>query len=377
MPYGRKETLENTIRIGCIGFGAMGKTHLYAVRNLPFFFSGSPVRAEVVGVCTAHLETAQRAAKEYGIPFATANEEELIARPDIDAIDICTPNVFHYETAKKALLAGKHVYCEKPLAVTPEEANELADLAEKSSKAAQIVFNNRFLLPVMRAKEIMDRGGIGRVLAFRGLYLHASLTDPNKPGGWKLDREICGGGVLFDLGSHIIDLLAYLCGPFASVSGCRSIAYPDRAGGENTEADEAFTMVCRLSSGAVGTVEVSKVIAGANDDFSFEINGETGSLRFSLMEPNWLYYYDKSMGKNAGYTKIECVNNYGAPGGEFPGAKAPVGWLRGHVGSMHAFLEAVAGLREAHPSFREGAHVQAVMDAAYRSDKTRTWVDVV
>ncbi len=368
------------IRIGLLGYGSMGKTHTYAVKNLPFYYAGLDFSAEVRGLCTAHLENAASAAATYHIPLVVAQEEELINSADIDAIDICTPNIFHYDTAVKAMRAGKHVYCEKPLAVTYAQAEEMAKVADEMGVVAQVVFNNRFMGPVMRAKQLIDEGRLGRIISFRGEYLHTSATNLDKRAGWKQNRDICGGGVLFDLGSHVIDLVYYLCGEFASVTGASQIAFPQRLGIDGnaweTNADEAFYMLARLKSGAVGTIEVSKVVVGANDDLKIEVRGEKGSLYFALMDPNFLYFYDGTLpegvlGGERGYKKIECVGRYPAPGGIFPGMRAPVGWIRGHIGSMFSFLHTVANGGKPCPDFHDAAHVQWVMEQAYLHDITK------
>lgn len=369
------------MKIGLIGFGSMGKTHAYCVRNLPYFFDGE-INAEITSVCTKNLENAEYYAKRYSIASYTDNEDDIIYG-DTEAVDICTPNIYHYSSAKKAIKAGKHVYCEKPLAVTYAQAKELASLAKSKGIVAQVVFNNRFLAPVMRAKEIIASGRIGKILSFNARYLHSSALDTSKKAGWKQNKDICGGGVLFDLGSHAVDMIYYLCGEFSEVIGKSQIAYPVRCGPDgkdwHTNADEAFYMIAMLKCGAQGIIEVSKITTGANDDLTFEIHGEQGSLRFDLMESNFLYVYlneraDGAFGGDRGYTKIECVNRYPYPAGVFPGQKAPVGWLRGHIGSYYSFVDAVKKGKEPSPSFDEGAYVQKILECAYRSDKERTAV---
>ena len=365
------------MKIGLLGFGSMGKTHTYCANNLKYFFD-TDINAEISYVCTSRLETAKNTAEKYGIPKYTDNEDDVINDPAIDAIDICTPNIYHYETAKKAILKGKHIYCEKPLAVTYAQAKELSDLAKEKGVKAQIVFNNRFISSVMRAKQIVENGEIGTVLSFEGKYLHSSATDVNKNAGWKQNSDICGGGVLFDLGSHIIDLIYYICGEFDSVIGKSQIAYPVRKGmkGEEwqTNADEAFYIIARLACGAIGTIEASKISVGANDDLSFRINGEEGAIKFDLMNPNFLEFYTNErksgpLGGERGFTKIECVNRYDAPGGIFPGIKAPIGWLRGHLGSFFSFCDCVVNNKKVSPDFDDGAYIQKIMECAYKSDK--------
>lgn len=370
-----KTAPKKQIRIGLLGFGSMGRTHTWAVRNLPFFYGDLPFEAVTAGVCTTTLEKSERVASEFQIPRASANEDELINDPTIDVIDICTPNIHHFETLKKAIAKGKHVLCEKPLCVTPEEASEIAAIPLKKGQICGMVFNNRWLSPILRAKQLIEEGRLGRILSFQGSYLHNSAADPNRPAGWKQDKSVCGGGVLFDLGSHVIDLMSWLCGRIVSVNGMSQIAYPTRLGLDgklwSTNADEAFYMMATTEGGAKGMMQVGKLQVGTNDELSFEIYGEKGALRFSLMEPNWLYFYDATTPAQPicgerGFTKLECVGRY--PGMIFPSSKAPAGWLYGHLASMHAYLSAVSEGREFHPSFADGAYVQAVMDAAYRSD---------
>ena len=368
--------MKQRLRIGLLGFGAMGKAHAFCVENLKFYYQELPFEAEIVGVCTTTVEKSRKVADTYGFEIATANEDDLIYDESIDVIDVCTPNIYHYETIKKALAAGKHIYCEKPLCVSEEEARELAELAKKSGKICTMVFNNRHVAPMMRARELVREGKIGRVLSFSAEYLHNSCTDVLRPAGWKQNRDICGGGVLFDLGSHAIDLVYSLCGEIESVFGVPQIGFAERTGMDgktwSTNADEAFYMICRTREGAVGTVTVSKLVHGANDDLSVSVYGEKGSLKFSLMQPNFLYFYDATekpttLGGTTGYQAIECVGRYPAPGGSFPAPKAPSDWLRGHVGSMYSFLNSVHTGVQAAPDFSDGAHVQAVMSAAYRS----------
>ena len=367
---------KKTLKIGLLGFGSMGRTHTWAVQNLPFFYGSLPFWAKVVGVCTTSKEKSERIAAEFGMQIATANEDDLINSPEIDVIDICTPNIYHYETLKKAIAAGKSVLCEKPLCISAEQAQEIAALPQKEGQVCGMVFNNRWLSPVMRAKQLIDEGKIGRILSFEGKYLHNSATDVNKPAGWKQDSTVCGGGVLFDLGSHVIDLLGFLCGPLTEVGGMSQIAYPTRKGMDGkeweTNADEAFYMTGKTADGAHGTITVGKLQIGTNDDLSFEIYGEKGALRFSLMEPNWLYFYDNTaegapMSGMRGFTKIECVGRY--PDLTFPSPKAPAGWLYGHLASMHAFLSCVSEGKAFYPSLKDGLYVQNVMETAYSSDR--------
>lgn len=367
------------LRIGLIGFGFMGKTHLWSVRNIPFFYKPRELdfEAEVVAVCSSSFDKAKTAAEEFGIPRAVAAPDEILSDPSIDIVDICTPNPFHYDVAKAAILAGKHVLCEKPLTASAEEAWDLARLAREQGAVCGTVFNNRFLSPVLRAKELAEEGRLGRILSFDFSYKHNSCIDPERFVGWKQKGDFAGG-TLYDLGPHALDLLRHLCGEPVSVLGKSHIAYPTHRTSNGTlwetNADEAFHMICTTSGGAVGTVTVSKLIQGANDELSFSIHGERGSMQFSLMDPNYLYFYDATakgapFGGDRGYTRIECVGRYPAPASGFPTPKAPIGWLRGHMACMTNYLTCVSDGVPCSPSFADGAAVQALLEAAVRSDR--------
>ena len=363
------------MNIGIIGFGNMGKTHAYAIDGLKYFYSDIDFDPVLYGISASSGSSAARYAEDFGFIKAFSSPDELINCPEIDVIDICTPNIFHYEQLKAAIVAGKSIYCEKPLTTSKSQSLEIASLAKEKGTTCGIVFNNRFLLPVMKAKEIIDSGDIGNIISFNFSYLHSSAMNTDRT-GWKQDKDICGGGTLVDLGSHVIDLALYLCGKISAVYGKSQVAFPVRrsvVGKENwsTNADEAFYITATLVSGAVGQITVSKVHMGTNDDLTFEIYGEKGALRFSLMEPNWLYYYDGGSPSLGGFRRVECVGRYPSPATGFPGIKAPVGWLRGHIGSMHNFLRCAADKKISNPSFDDAARVQCVIDAAYKSDITK------
>lgn len=382
-------TTKKTIRIGVIGFGSMGKTHAFAVSSLPYYYD-LPFRAEIAGVTTRSIEKSESVCREYGFQIAAASEDDLINDPTIDVIDICTPNTCHKDTILKVMAAGKHILCEKPLATTAEEALILHKEAKKNEargKVCGVVFNNRNHAAILRAKELIEEGALGAILSFRADYLHNSCLDPNKSAGWKQDATICGkGGVLFDLGSHVLDLVYYLCGRVKNITSMSQIAFPERRGMDGsawkTDASEAFYLLAELECGAVGTITASKLTSGANDDLNIEVFGSKGSLRFSLMNPNYLYYYDGTapsmpLGGSAGYTAIECVGRYPAPGGIFPSVKAANGWLRGHIHGMYRFLDAVHTADSAPegasasglfaPSMTDASYIQCVMDAAMQS----------
>ena len=378
------------INVAVIGAGSMGRTHSYAIKNIPFYYKDIPFLPVCHTIMSRSIDKAEKMKNEYGYMYAASDYEKVVSDPEIDIIDICTPNTYHYDQIKSALEHGKHIMCEKPLVVNGAECDKLQSLLEKHQGLIhRTVFNNRHLPVTMRAQQIVEEGKLGRILSFRASYRHSSATDKQKNAGWKQNKDICGGGVLFDLGSHIIDLLNFiLCGgdnDFESVCGLSQIAYPERKGIDGqiwkTNADEAFYALAKLKCGACGTFEVSKVTVGTNDDIYVEIFGEDGALRFDLMQPNFLEFYDNisikaPYGGYSGFTRIECTQRYDEPGGFFPSCKAPINLLRGHVHNMYCMLENVYSGRNSHPDFYDGIKVNRIMEAAYKSSVSGKWENV-
>ena len=373
------------IRVGIVGFGFMGKTHTYGYKTIPLYYSNLPFKIKLVGICDAAEETAQQAKEYNGFEFATTNPEDIFSRKDIDVVDICTPNLYHKDGVLKALKAGKNVYCDKPLATSFSEAKEILDVLNQYNTVTQMALQYRFFPATMRAKELIEEGRIGKIMSFRACYLHSGSVNTNKPIGWKQDKKFGGGGVLFDLGSHVLDVMYYLLGEYKSIFAETRIVYnkrPDKNGNMiDIEADDVALMLVRMKEGCIGTIEASKVATGVNDELRFEIHGDKGALRFNLMEPNWLEFYDNTvpelpLGGVKGYTKIECVQRFYKPGGDFPSSKFSIGWIRSHVHSLYSFLNCVYEKKAASPSFKEGAYIQYVMEKAYQSDTMKQWVDL-
>lgn len=373
------------LRIGIIGFGFMGKTHTYGYKTIPLYYNNLPFKIKLVGVCDSMLEVAQKAKETLDFEFATDNPDDIFNRIDIDIVDICTPNIFHKEAVLKALKAGKNVYCDKPLATSYEEAKEITDVLGKYDVITQMALQYRFFPATMRAKELLEEGRIGRIMSYRACYLHSGSVDPKKPIGWKQDKKFGGGGVLFDLGSHVLDIMYYLLGEYSAVFAKTEIIYPqrpDKSGNLVTiEADDVAFMIAKMKTGGTGIIEASKVATGVNDELRFEIHGEKGAIRFNLMDPNWLEFYDNTlpeapMGGTKGYTRIECVQRFKKPGGDFPSSKFSIGWIRSHVHSLYNFLSCVYEKKQASPSFKEGAYIQYVMEKAYESNDKNSWISL-
>jgi predicted dehydrogenase len=369
-----------------VGYGFMGKVHTYAYRTLSIFYDSVPVETRLVGVATSSPATAERAARAGGYEFATDDYRRLLEREDIHIIHCCTPNDLHREVVTAAIAAGKHVYCDKPLARDLADAQAICAAARDGRRTYQMAFNYRFIPAIMRAKELVGAGFLGEPLCFRATYLHSGYADPSRPMSWRLDLKRSGGGALLDLGSHIIDLVRHLLGEFARLQATTRIftsRRPVRKGAAETapvEVDDAVWMQAAMANGAIGTLEASRVSTGAADEIRLELHGRQGALAFNLMDPNWLYVYDnrlpeEALGGMRGFTRVETTQRYPAPA-SLPLAKNTVGWLRFHVASMHNFLGNVAAGRAGEPSLDDGLVVQRVMDAAYRSAAGGGWVAV-
>jgi len=360
-----------TFGVGIIGFGFMGRTHAYGHVTIPLYYSPSPCRTRLVGVATSRPETAEAAQRALGFELATDEWQRLIERDDINIVHVCTPNKLHKEQVLAALAAGKHVYCDKPLCMNREEADEIAAALPAASGVHQMALHNRFFPATIKAKELVEGGLLGDVLGLRASYLHSGSVDPGAPLKWKLDVSLAGGGALFDLGSHVLDLVQYLVGPISVASCATHRAYPERpvpGGGGRTAsvmAEDSIALLVRTENGAPGVIEASKIATGAVDELNIEVSGTRGALRFNLMQPNYLWVYDQTLpAPERGWRALETVQAY-APPAVFPSPKAGVGWLRAHVACLHNFLAAVAEGRPASPGLDVGVQLQHLMADAY------------
>ena len=367
------------LRVGFVGFGFIGKVHAFGYRTFPFYYPDLPA-ARFVAVCTSRSETAKAAQAAFGFDRVTTDFREVTEADDVDVVHIATPNVLHKDALLSAMAAGKHIYCEKPLVASLAEAREIEVALAGYSGTAQMVLQNRFSPATMRAKELVDEGFLGEVLSFRAAYLHSGSADPDAPLKWKLDRSLAGGGVLFDLGSHIIDVVSHLAGDFAEVDCRTKIAFSERPGLDGAarvpvEAEDLALITAVTEGGAVGTVEASKIATGTLDELRYEIHGTVGAFRFNSMRPSWLEAYSTADGR--GWQALDTATDYPPPAAKFPGPKFALGWIRTHAACLANFVHAVAEGRPADPSLAVGIRLQKVMDACYRSTRARqpVWIE--
>lgn len=374
-----------TINIGLIGYGGIGRVHAAAYRALPFHY-GLPAKSiKIAGVATTRLETARQAAAEIGCDFYTADYRALLARADIDAVHICTPNNSHHELVLAAAAAGKHIYCEKPLAMNAQEAGAMAQAVAAAGLKGQVTFNFRFFPAIVRAKQLIDEGFLGEIFSFRGRYHRSSYISRDKALSWRLQRAHTGGGALFDLGSHILDLLYCLLGDFDAVFGTLDTVIKERpvsAGASEmrpVDVDDIALLQARTRAGSLGTVEISRLGTGATNDLCLEIFGESGAIRFDLAQPAWLSVYDaraadSPTGGGRGFRKLETGSRYA--GQRAPDWTMSPGFMRAHAECQYQFLQSIWQDRAPSPSFADGLHVQRIMAAAQRSAENGSWVNL-
>ncbi|WP_432844214.1 Gfo/Idh/MocA family protein [Dactylosporangium sp. CA-092794] len=375
-----------------VGYAFMGAAHSQAWRTVNRVFD-LPARATMVAVCGRDEAKVRQAAGRLGWAEAVTDWRALIARDDIDVIDVCTPGDSHAEIAIAALEAGKHVLCEKPLANTVDEARAMVAAAAKARAAgvrSACGFNYRRVPAVSLMRDLVAAGRLGAIRHVRAVYLQDWIVDPGFPLVWRLQKERAGSGALGDIGAHIIDLTQFVTGQrITGVSGLtetfiKERPLPEASSGLSASAgsatgevtvDDAALFIARLDGGAVATYEATRFATGRKNGLRVEVNGEHGSLAFDLERLNELEFYDATRpAAEQGWSRILVTE------GEHPYFAAwwPPGHLIGYEHSftheMRDFIEAIATGADPTPSFEDALQVQLVLDAVQRSDSS--WVSV-
>lgn len=380
------------LRIGMIGYKFMGKAHSNAYRSLPMFFPEA-LKPEMRLICGRNADALQEAANQLGWSEHVTDWRELIAREDIDLVDINAPSNAHKEIALAAAKAGKHIFCEKPLALNLADSREMLQVAEDAGISHMVGFNYRFSPAVRLAKRLIDSGRLGKLYHFRAWFLQDWILDPEFPLVWRLQKDIAGSGSHGDLGAHLIDLAHFLVGdiqevigmsdtfikerPLASaMTGLSARASKDAPRGEVT-VDDATLFLARFVNGTMGSFEATRFAAGHRSTNSFEINGSLGSVKFDFERMNELEVYLTSDEADIqGFRRVlatDPVHDY-----------AEAWWPPGHtIGFEHTFIHemlelssAIAEGRQPQPNFRDGVKCQAVLEAVERSIEQRRWVEL-
>ncbi|MFO1056202.1 MAG: Gfo/Idh/MocA family oxidoreductase [Dongiaceae bacterium] len=369
------------IGIGLIGSGFMGRSHALAYRTVGGVFD-LPARPvlEIVGDVSEDL--ARRAAGAFGFARATGDWRQVIADPAVALVDITTPNSLHEPIALAAIAAGKHVYCEKPLAPHATSALAMAEAAEAAGVKTLVGFNYLRNPILALAREMIAGGEIGEVIGFRGIHAEDYMTDPAAPWTWRLDPA-GGAGALGDLGSHIISMARFLVGPITAVSGevdtivRRRPVAPGATETRPVEVDDEARFLVHFAGGARGTIEASWVACGRKMQLAWEITGSRGSLAFTQERLNELQLYTAGQPKGReGYKTIASGPDHAPYGAFCPAPGHQLGFNDLKVIEVRDLLVGLAGGPAPWPDFREGWEVQKVVDAVLRSARERRWVMV-
>ncbi len=361
------------VGIGVVGYGMMGKAHSYAYTVAPVMRS-LPHRPRLRVISGRDEQKVSRAAAAYGFESWTADWHELIRRPDVDVVDICTPPGTHAEIAMAAAAAGKAVICEKPLAVSYAQATSAVDAVNRAGVLNAVGFNYRRLPAVSLMKRMVDEGAVGKVRLLRASWLSDEFVDPAIPFDWRFDRS-AGGTTIADLGSHLIDMATWMAGDIAEVCG-QSETFVRERSKRSVTVDDASSALVRFESGARGVFEMARVAVRRPCDFTIEINGESGTLVFEYARLNELRY-----GEGGDKPELYGMRRIRAEHETHPYARNwwPVGQ---GVGYGASFVNHLGDLLERwpdgpwEPDFAQGAAVQAVCDAIDRAATEHRWVEL-
>lgn len=374
------------LNIGLIGSGFMGQAHADAFRRAGLLYRDLPLQPVLHTLADANAELAASAAARFGFQHATGDWRAMIADPDIDVVDITTPNAMHFDMAMAAIEAGKHVYCEKPLTVTLEDARKLAEAARARGVKTMIAFNNIKTPAALLAKQMIERGDIGQPTRFRGWFDQGFFNDPDMPWSWRCSRTEAGSGSLGDLGSHVVSVAQFLMGGVDSVYGQEQTFFPTRpapgggsgygasadAGGKrlNVENEDQFQALVSFANGAGGTIESSRIAAGKIFGVYWEVSGTEGTILMDGERFNELKIarysdpkHDRGFKTLLAGSQVEQFNGFFG----FDFAGGGLGYFDVKVIEVHDLIQGIAGADGCFPDFDFGFENQRIIAAMEQS----------
>jgi predicted dehydrogenase len=374
-----------TLNIGLVGYGFMGRTHSNAFLQAPRYFD-LPYKPVLKAVAARNKDRVEKFAANWGYESSETDWRKLIARKDIDVIDIASPNDTHREIAVAAAQAGKMVMCEKPLGRTAEEAKAMVAAVEAAGVPNTVWYNYRRVPAVTLIKQLLDEGTFGRIFHYRAQFLQDWTISQDLPQGgeglWRLDVSVAGSGVTGDLLAHNLDTALWLNGPIAEVSAMTETFIKERKHTltgkvEPVGIDDASAVLCRFENGSLGMFEATRYARGHKALYTLEVNGENTSARWDLHDLHRLQYFDHhDEGRVRGWRSVHITD------GDQPYMKH--WWVPGlQIGYEHTFIHQFADFVEAAakgqplpPTFRDGLATDFVTDAILKSAKTRQWEKV-
>ncbi len=371
--------------IGMIGYGFMGRAHSNAYANVSHYFD-LEYRPVLKAVCARDAAKAQAFADQWGYESVETDWKKLLARKDIDAVDICTPNNLHKEIAIAAAQAGKAILCEKPLAMNAAEGEEMCRAVEKAGVANIVWYNYRRVPAVSFAKQIIDSGKLGKIFHYRANFLQDWTISADLPQGgqglWRLDVAAAGSGVTGDLLAHCIDTAIWLNGGIGSVSAMTETFIKERKHNltgkvEKVGIDDACAFLCRFANGSLGLFESTRYARGHKALYTLEINGEKASIKWDLHDLHRLQYFDhRDEGPLRGWRSIHVTDGDHPYMGKWWVPGLAVGYETSFVHQVADFLDGLASGKPAGPTFREALETQKICDAVLASAKSGAWTSV-
>jgi predicted dehydrogenase len=375
------------IGVGMLGYAFMGKAHTNALKKLPYMMYPPIAIPKLAAICGRNAEATAEAAKRYGYAKYYTDWREMIADPNVHVFDNGGPNDAHAEPTIAAAQAGKHVFCEKPLARTAEEAKTMLDAVEKAGVKHMVAFNYRFVPAIVQAKRLIESGKLGRIFHFRAVYLQEWIIDPNFPKIWRLDKSVAGSGALGDLGAHVIDLARFLVGEPTQVMGLTKTFIEERPMGDGSGAmgkidvDDAFLSMFHFANGAIGTIEASRFCQGRKNFNCIEINGEHGTIQFNLERMNELnvFWAGEEPKETRGFHNVLISESYHPYWENWWPHGHIIGWEHTFVHEFNHFFGAILGNHAVSPygaDFVDGYRNAVICDAIVESSNSKRAVDI-
>jgi predicted dehydrogenase len=383
------------LNVAMIGGGFMGKAHAMAYAAMPMFFwpaPAIPVRSVIVDVTDA---LAAEGRERYGFAESMSDWRAAIGRPDIDVVDIVTPNDSHAEIAIAAAAAGKHIICEKPLARTGDEAKTMLDAVNRAGIIHMVAFNYRRTPAVALARRYIEEGRIGDILNFRGTYLQDWSADPDGPLSWRFQKKVAGSGAVGDIGTHIIDMARYLVGEITAVNAMVKNYIPTRplqAGGLDklgaadrrsggprgaVDVDDEMVTLVRFASGAVGSLEATRNAYGRNNFLTFEVHGTKGSILFNYERRDELQVMFADDAADArGFRTVYTGPSHPYGDGLWPIPALGIGYGETKIIECRDLVEAIVTGRQPSPNFEDGYRIARIADAIIGSGASQKWTEV-
>ncbi len=377
--------IKKEIRIGLIGTGFMGRTHSNGYNRVPNFFPELEYTPVLKAVCSRNEESVKAFAEQWGYESYETDWKKLIAREDIDAIDICTPNDSHAEIAIAAAKEGKMILCEKPLSRTLEEGQAMVDEIKKAGVRTTVWYNYRRLPAVSLAKQIIESGKLGKIFHYRANFLQDWTISEDLPQGgaglWRMDAAAAGSGVTGDLLAHCIDTAMWLNGGIKDVSAMTETFVKERMHQltgkvEPVSIDDACLFHCHFNNGSLGLFESTRYARGHKALYTFEINGADASIRWDLHDLNRLEYFDhRDESIVRGWRSIIVTDGDQPYMDKWWVGGLGIGYEHSFVHQVADFLKSLESDGKCSPTFEEALQTQKVCEAVIGSAKTRAWKD--